>query len=754
MAVSSSHWNSIRKKKKKPFLHSVSSIFQAKKKIEAGVTKLRVKPYSETVWMSPSELLADAQKPSKYYVDYSSSCQKRMGTLSVEVLEMRGVRKCDLISRKSDPYVVFVFEDKAMKTDYISKCLSPVFPHKCKRAVKFPITTPAASLYVGAFDYDTDVTHTNIEDDDPLGRVVVKLSCLRPNTEYDVVYPLQHSELKRLNGERGFIRLRMRLNWEGNDRKVLTSYLKPQDSMILTTNDRKLWAASLYCIHGKHIGDEYNWNVFMSYVNELKGIVFLLQKPLLKFVMDIVFWRKPFRSLFLCLSWQYLVLHPTYIPSFIVFSILATAHDTYVTNSSRRPKLHRVTPLYDIFLSLIGGGLFWKFRGIDAPTETKDHLYVDFDDQLASLDPHNLDDGRTKTQSSDLDVSDILGGATEEGARTEKSNSTEKKNTPRKSVTKTSSLLSLNVLNPMSLVLGPLQIVLKNVCMGVRTANNLFTWKDPFASFWTTSILFVLWIVVTIFPYAFFFFWLFRILGFVILGPQNAIIWWHLQKKKLKARAEKAKDEDERFRVLEIGCSICKAQFGLFNGKHHCRNCGEAVCGPCSPYKMKVEVSMFGSEKGTLNPTKKKRVCALCFRGEKVFDHEKRNKMKLKAREAVDDDPNLVLDGFKGAWSGVKKVGKGVARGGEFVGTGLVQGTMAVGEGVVDGTAMVGKGTGKLLKKTGKSLINLGDNQYTLEVPVERSMTHKFIDRPRVDQSSAKKIRENKKDKTRKSKTN
>jgi len=685
--------------------------------------------------MTSSELLVDAQKPSKYFVDYSSACANRMGTITVEVLEMNDVRRCDLMS-KSDPYAVFVFEDKAMKTDFISCCLNPVFPHKCKRAVRFPITTPASTLYVGAFDYDTDVTQVNIEDDDPLGRVVIKLSSLRPNTEYDVVYPLQHSELKKLKGERGYIRLRMKLNWEGNDRKVLTTYLKSHDSMILATNDRKLWAASLYCIHGKHIGDEYNWNVFMSYVNELKGIAFLLQKPLIKFFMDIVFWRKPFRSLFLCLSWQYLVMHPTYIPSFFVFSILATAHDTYRTNASRRPKLHRVTPLYDIILTLIGGGMFWKFRGIDAPLESTDHPFIDFDDQLASLNTETTD-GNNRTDA-ELDVSDLMGGGGEPASP--KKEAKKKENRRKSKVTNTQSMLSLNTLNPMSLVLGPLQIVLKNVCMGVRTANNLFTWKDPFVSFWATAALFVIWIVVTVFPYAFFFFWLFRVLGVVILGPQNALVWWYLQKKKLKAKAEKIKDENERFMVLEIGCSICRKEFNLFNGKHHCRNCGDAVCGPCSTRKMKVDVAMFGSQKGTLTPAGKKRVCDLCFRGEKKIDPIKKAKMKEEGKSAIDEDSNVLFDGFKGAWNVTKKVGKGVVKGGELVGTGLVQGTVAVGEGVLDGTTMVGKGTGRLLKKTGKSLMHLVGGQYTLEVPVERSMNKKFVDRPCIDRSFASKI--------------
>ncbi|GMI35068.1 hypothetical protein TeGR_g11254 [Tetraparma gracilis] len=193
----------------RPFFHSISSIFKSKKRLtSSGSTEVRVKPYVHTAWMTEAELQEDAAKPSQFVVDMTatdkplptSSKLPPMGTLTVELLEMNGVIKSDMLG-KSDPYAVFVFEDKAMKTDYISNCLSPIYPRLCRRAAKFSIRQAASTLYVGCFDYDTD---TNVlDDDDPLGRVAIKLSSLRPGTEYDVTYPLQHSELTSLKGERG-----------------------------------------------------------------------------------------------------------------------------------------------------------------------------------------------------------------------------------------------------------------------------------------------------------------------------------------------------------------------------------------------------------------------------------------------------------------------------------------------------------------------------------------------------------------------
>ena len=55
------------------------------------------------------------------------------------------------------------------------------------------------------------------------------------------------------------------------------------------------------------------------------------------------------------------------------------------------------------------------------------------------------------------------------------------------------------------------------------------------------------------------------------------------------------------------GCRVCGKEFKMFNKKHHCRHCGEVVCGDCS--KLKVRLETFNKAKKAL------RVCDSC--GEK-----------------------------------------------------------------------------------------------------------------------------------------
>ena len=268
---------------RKSYFKSMSNVFDRTKRVNKnGEKEVKVKPYLDSIWMTETELRVDAESPSQFTMKPKSAAntpRPQLGVLTVELLEMEGLRAADFISQNSDPYAVFVFEDCCAKTEYISNCLRPLWPHKSRRAARFAVTTAASTLYVGVFDYDA-APASGLEEDDPLGRVEIKLSGLRPMTEYDVWYPLQHSSLSRLKDERGFIRLRLNLDWMGNDRKIVTGYLKPQENLYFSVESHKMWKSCLYCISGQDIGDDYNWKIFMTYYNEINGYINLFSKPL------------------------------------------------------------------------------------------------------------------------------------------------------------------------------------------------------------------------------------------------------------------------------------------------------------------------------------------------------------------------------------------------------------------------------------------------------------------------------------------
>ncbi len=56
-------------------------------------------------------------------------------------------------------------------------------------------------------------------------------------------------------------------------------------------------------------------------------------------------------------------------------------------------------------------------------------------------------------------------------------------------------------------------------------------------------------------------------------------------------------------------CMICTLEFSFFNSRHHCRACGNIVCGSCSPQFIIIhELSQFG----------KQRVCNQCYWGQEI----------------------------------------------------------------------------------------------------------------------------------------
>jgi hypothetical protein len=66
-------------------------------------------------------------------------------------------------------------------------------------------------------------------------------------------------------------------------------------------------------------------------------------------------------------------------------------------------------------------------------------------------------------------------------------------------------------------------------------------------------------------------------------------------------------------------CFICACSFGLITRKHHCRQCGQVVCDPCSQNRKLLESSRTGQLK---------RVCLKCWDGT-----QSANQRRLEAAE-------------------------------------------------------------------------------------------------------------------------
>lgn len=59
-------------------------------------------------------------------------------------------------------------------------------------------------------------------------------------------------------------------------------------------------------------------------------------------------------------------------------------------------------------------------------------------------------------------------------------------------------------------------------------------------------------------------------------------------------------------------CQLCKADFWLFNTRHHCRKCGRCVCADCSPTESWKPLSDLLGGAANEDKTKPVRCCKLC----------------------------------------------------------------------------------------------------------------------------------------------
>ncbi|KAJ1549940.1 hypothetical protein HK405_001844, partial [Cladochytrium tenue] len=58
---------------------------------------------------------------------------------------------------------------------------------------------------------------------------------------------------------------------------------------------------------------------------------------------------------------------------------------------------------------------------------------------------------------------------------------------------------------------------------------------------------------------------------------------------------------------LAPACDLCGCQFGLITRRHHCRVCGGVVCGPCSPFFVRLDEDASPHPAGVLS-----RCCSAC----------------------------------------------------------------------------------------------------------------------------------------------
>lgn len=155
----------------------------------------------------------------------------RIGSLRVEILGCVGLDRA-----KPEISVYAICGDCAFTVDSIQGNRSPMWPNTSRRAAVFPLHHAYARLFIGVFDVKQS---KETQADYQCGRVAIDIPSLRPDTEYDITFPLRVSTFIYDRRPRGVVRVRFSLHWF-SERSAILSYLKrPRNPLAYSRQAKK-----------------------------------------------------------------------------------------------------------------------------------------------------------------------------------------------------------------------------------------------------------------------------------------------------------------------------------------------------------------------------------------------------------------------------------------------------------------------------------------------------------------------------------
>lgn len=242
-----------------------------------------------------------------------------------------------------------------------------MFPNSSKRAAVFPLHHAYARLFIGVFDLkksgSSDADHF-------CGRVALDIPQLRPDTEYDVTFPLRVSSFIYDRQPRGVVRVRFSLHWF-SERAAILSYLKrPRNPLAFSKQakkqptipcgDPKTFRNVAVTVHGQDFPGKYTRGAFRATMREFnlsqQNIRFLLKV----LVLDCILYENPLMSLYLFVSGMYCVYVNSvrYVPPlFIGWMIYLFVENQIYFNGNTTGHLgYQALTIKEVFYGLVRDG--------------------------------------------------------------------------------------------------------------------------------------------------------------------------------------------------------------------------------------------------------------------------------------------------------------------------------------------------------------------------------------------------------------
>jgi hypothetical protein len=316
-----------------------------------------------TSFLNPSTKSTRRAKVPEIVVKHFGSPKEdgRIGSLRVEILGCVGLDRT-----KPEVSVYAVCGDCAFSTDIIPGARSPMWPKSSKRAAVFPLHHAYARLFIGVFDVKPKIN----EPDYFCGRLAIDIPQLRPDTEYDVTFPLRVSSFIYDRRPRGVVRVRFSLHWF-SERAAILSYLKrPKNPLAFSKQakkqptipcgDPKTFRNVAVTVHGQDFPGKYTRGAFRATMREFnlsqQNIRFLLKV----LILDCILYENPLMSLYLFVSSMYCVYLNSvrlFPPLFVGWMIYLFAENQFYFNGTTAGTLgYQALSIREVFNALIRDG--------------------------------------------------------------------------------------------------------------------------------------------------------------------------------------------------------------------------------------------------------------------------------------------------------------------------------------------------------------------------------------------------------------
>ena len=540
--------------------------------------------YKVKPWKAPPALIPTAAEAPHLFEGecLKTTLRAPIGTLSVEVLQCEDLPK--MMVGIADPYALLVFEGFAARTSTIRNDRTPVWGAEAPRAFRFPVTCPYSELNVAVNDEDEGLLP-----DDALGRVIIDLSQICARTVFDCWYDLEYSMIGRAKGRRGTIRLRYSVEWH-DERLRLLEYPRPPPSYAVPFRSKKAMGDAKFAVQGRFANPaRFDSNYFASLLRELKRFIEGVVDSLLKFL----FWKWPILSASAFVMYQLVVSYPTEsIAMLPVFALVALGR-SYMSLPTPHPLEHTLT-LTDLILIVVTGrgttGQAYDPAHASASELVDEWLEEDADEHGGGGGDDD-DDGQGSQKDGNRSDGSENGTppASPGGSKSERRSASKKRAggvmskmgsaagaiNPLGSVTKALDVFKPAqldedldqmrweveqeiyshfpeddvgfVINPIAKALGPVQKIVYNLVVGLRTAHRMATWDDKILSFQLGLALVVCVVVLFFFgellmlvPWGLVWECLFRLLGAAAFGPHMYWFGKEFRAEQLKYEAQRA----------------------------------------------------------------------------------------------------------------------------------------------------------------------------------------------------------------------